>query len=98
MQFDVPMMSRMLTSQILNPGRGAGRVGHAPPRGMPVAQSVCVRRVCATGYGTRHADRACERSDARTTRQSHTELQHIMLDAQAYGVLLPRPRPADLAG
>ena len=70
MQFDVPNTA-LLTSQILNPGRGAGR-GLAPPRGMPVPQSVCVRLVCATGYGTRHANRACVRRRANDTTEAHT--------------------------
>eukprot|EP00966_Prymnesium_polylepis_P181208 4197163-Prymnesium_polylepis.1 len=64
-------MSRILKSQILNPGSGAGR-GPAPPRGMTVPQSVCVRLVCATGYGTRHANRACVRRRTNDTTEPHT--------------------------
>ena len=65
--YDVPN-ARILTSQILNPGRDA--VGPAaPPRGMLVPRSVLVRLVCATGL--RYEPR--EQGTRAETRERHEE-------------------------
>ena len=81
--YDVPN-ARILTSQILNPGRDA--VGPAaPPRGMLVPRSVLVRLVCATGlrYEPREQGTRAETRERHDRATHDRKLQHIMLARRA---------------
>jgi hypothetical protein len=76
--YDLPN-ARILTSQILNPGRDA--VGPAaPPRGMLVPRSVLVRLVCATGlrYEPREQGTRAETRERHDRATHDRKLQHIM--------------------
>eukprot|EP00966_Prymnesium_polylepis_P199456 4622088-Prymnesium_polylepis.1 len=67
---------------------------------MPVPQSVCVRHAGATrGYGDRHANRACvrRRANDRATHDCYASYSISHAGRASLCVLLPRPRPADLA-
>ena len=71
--YDLPN-ARILTSQIISPGRGA--VGPAaPPRGMLVPRSVLVRLVWATGLRYEPREQGT-RAETRERHEKEEEEEH----------------------